>query len=221
MEVTKASIKKTLLETLTTLENAGFRRSRGGVNWSRRRNKGGTETLFVDIIDYRPKFVLEPALSIRDDAVERVFHRTSGFDPRFQAATPTISFAFSRISPDLNLFRYEVVDALSLSKATANIISDFQTFGLPFLQKNNSIAALDRLLNANPSEDSPYYKMDYLRCAHGLILAAMVGRANYNELESAYRKSMESFAQGFYHDRFEALVSDLRSNAVRKAMVAE
>ena len=210
----KRSIREALWAKLSPLAKEGFRLKRNAM--VRSLTPGTTEKVFCDVLDYRPKYILEPALAVRIDKVEEIFHRTSVYEKKYHSETPTISFAFGHVNPDLDLFRYDVTDAYSLESALNNILRDFQTYALPFLQANTSIEALDRLLNDAPKEDCSYCRMEDLRCSHGLIVAKLTKRSNYDELKETYFTRLRSFADGFYLPSFERLAVDLDSRAAAK-----
>ena len=53
-----------------------------------------------------------------------------------------------------------------------------------------------------------------MQYAHGLIAARLNQRLDYDDLAVTYSKAMKRIDEGFYSDRFEALVRDLENDEV-------
>ena len=179
-----------------------FRKKQVGIKWTYRLQ-------FLNYVDYK----VEPAMSIRIDEVEKVFHRTSGFGKNSTA--PTIGKALWSFVKDHKQFVYDLGHIDQAPQIASWIESAFDTVAAPWFGKYSTVAAIDSLLNAdpdNPHGDSVYFILSYAQYAHGLIAARLNQRLDYDDLAVTYSKALKRIDEGFYSDRFEALVRDLEDD---------
>lgn len=152
---------------------------------------------------------VKPAMGLRVNAIEDRFHQTSGFERQYQADTPTLSLSVQGLVADPSSFEYLIRDLSDVGAVAAQIERDFDQIVLPYFEDHSTLSKIDAALNQDPEQDCVHYAMDYLRCAHGLIVAQMVGRPNYTDLVEIYRQKLALISNGFYVLKFEALVADL------------
>lgn len=163
---------------------------------------------FVDRVDYS----VRPAMSIRIDEVERIFHRTSGFEKQYQSSTSTLGTSLWRLSEDLEQFRYDLGHVDQVPRIASLIESAFDTVAAPWFEKYSTAAAVDAVLNKAPDKFGVYHFFPHMQYAHGVIAARLNQRHNYDELAATYSKAMKRISKGFYSDDFEALVRDLEDD---------
>ena len=171
---------------------------------------GLKQAYYLEFIDHGNHFSVRPAVDIRIDEVERVFHRTSGFEKQYQSSTSTLSVSLWRLSEDLDQFRHDLGDVDHVPRIAALIESVFDTVAAPYFDKYSSVAAVDSLLNKELY--SVHYIMPWVKCSNGLIAARLDQRLDYDDLAATYSKAMKRISEGFYSDRFEALVRDLEDD---------
>lgn len=201
-------LKTALLSALQPkLEKRGFKLQKGKERFARR-VADGTWWFVLDFTVYESLHV-KPAMGLRVDAVEDRFHQTSGFERQYQADTPTLSLSVQGFVGDSSKFEYLIRDLSDVDTVAAQLERDFDEIVLPYFEKHSALSMVDAALNDNPGEDCVHYAMDYLRCAHGLIVARMVGRPSYINLVEEYRRKLALISNGFYVPKFEALVADL------------
>lgn len=185
----------------------GFKLQKGKERFARREPLGSW-WFVLDFTVYEHLRV-KPAMALRVDEVEDIFHRTSGFEARYQADTPTLSLSLQSLAGTASGHEYEIGNLESVVTVGAALEADFNRHVLPYFQRHSTRAAIEETLNRNPEGDCAHYSMDYLRCAHGVILARMVARPDYDRLVEIYRKKLTAFANGFYVPKFDDLVIDM------------
>jgi hypothetical protein len=206
--MTIKDLKTALLSALQPkLEQRGFKLQKSKERFAKRI----AEVSWWFVLDFTvyESLHVKPAIGLRVDAIENKFHQTSGFERKYQADTPTLSLSLQGLVADPSRFEYVIRDLSDVDTAAAQLERDFDEIVFPYFEKYSALAMIDAALNENPGQDCVHYAMDYLRCAHGLIVAGIVGRPNYADLVGVYRQKLALISNGFYIPKFEALVADL------------
>lgn len=178
--------------------------------WYQQKQPGLKRIYNLDFINY-VDYVVQPGIRMRIDEMEKIFHRTSGFEKKYQSGH-TIGISLMSYVRDHKQFRYDLGDVDQVPLVASQIESAFDTVAAPWFEKYSTVAALDALLNTEPDKLSIYYLAEWLRCAFGLIAARLNQRPDYEELAVTYSKAMKRISKGFYSDRFEALVRDIEDD---------
>lgn len=153
-------------------------------------------------LDYRPSWDVRCWWGIRVESIEAVYHRTSGYDAKFHKGTTTIGMEYEG--------RFEFEDEEDVEAAVDGLYEIFLQQALPFYRHASSLAAIDKLLNESPADDSTYGAPPQ-RYHYGMIVAKAVGRKRLNHLAKTYRRKLSAFSDGFYLPQFDALLSDLQT----------
>lgn len=74
----------------------------------------------------------------------------------------------------------------------------YEEYAVPFFEKYNSIDAIDKLLNENPTEKVIYLDDLGWRIIKGLIAAKLNNNPKYDELRDYYKSEVESKFQGYF-----------------------
>jgi hypothetical protein len=212
MSADSPSLKAQLFESLRSrLDGEGF---------SYRKQKDAFIRRRADVTDFFQLVCLtssggwriQPNIAVRVERVEEIFHRTSGFEARYQKDTPTIGGSVGAITRTHNSdveFRLEAnSDVLAVADELAALI---RSIGLPYFERFHSIDAIDRELNDRPTQRTPHRAAPWLRCSTGLIVAKLVNRPNYQALAEIYAALLSQSDGGFYLPRFQALQKDLEA----------
>ena len=150
---------------------------------------------------------IQPSVGIRIERVEEIFHRTSGFEIKYQKDTLTIGGFIGSIrggtNRDCEFLLNKEEDIPQVADALIRILHDF---AVPWFERFSSLPAIDAELNDKPSERTPNRVAPWLRCATGSIVARLVDRPNYDELVAIYVDAMRSSDKGFYLERYQALL---------------
>ena len=150
---------------------------------------------------------LKPSLLLRFDIVEDIFHKTSGFEERYKKGTPTIGTSIEDYQTDNNNYRFYLTDENQIDAIEQNLFLLFKKIALPFYEKFNSLEKVDKALN-NDLEDTSLTG-DIFKGSKSLIVAKLIGRDNYKELEDFYLQYYKEFANGFYFPDFKKLTKFL------------
>lgn len=156
---------------------------------------------------------LEPTIGVRWDAVESIFHRTSGFTEG-RKATDTVGVHLRNVYGGAG-YHLILRSESDIAKATSRLLDIFHMHAEPYYERYTTLAEVDCSLNDRPREKAVHTIASLDRCCKGLIVAKLVGRDNYDELVSVYREKMRHDAKGFYLPWFEALVKDLETLDIR------
>jgi hypothetical protein len=162
--------------------------------------------------DAKPGVLIEPNVGVRIDEVERIFHHTSGFDPKFHRGTTTMGASVGQlIANSTRACQFELRSSAELPGTALHILDVFEAHALPYFARWDSLEAIDAELNEDPLRKSPHRALSSLRCATGLIVARLLGRTNYAELSAQYTTVMTNDSKGFYLKEFLALLDSLES----------
>ena len=204
----KQEIKVNLLEKLSLLlKPSGFMLVRR-MDWFIK--KGQTSQIYqLAFYNLGNPYTIAPAIAIRIDEVERIFHLISGFEPKYQKDTPTINPTIQALQKAKGRYEFVLQKPEHIEPVANELFKVFTDIALPFMEKNCTISAIDTLLNDNPENDSIYYT-SYLRWYHGAIVAKLNKRANYNEVTEIYRQLIASQTD-YYLASYENLLGILET----------
>lgn len=202
------ALKVALFEELRRpCEAAGFKYIRTK-EWFVRDSPGVREVFALGFAVYDWLEVI-PGLSLRVDEVETIFHRTSGFEKKYQAQTAALTATLRSLAGDETGYSYRVTGAADVRGAAGRLENDFREVVLPYFAENASLSRIDELLNSDPEAPSRHNLNEYHRCAYGLIVAHLCQRKDYARLAEVYRRKMAATNNGFFSPRLDALLSDL------------
>jgi hypothetical protein len=176
--------------------------------WFLRRRDRRTDLFQLNVLRYAPSWIICPCAAVRFDEVEDIFHRTSGFMPEFHKGTDTVGIEMWRDYGDE--YRIRINEPYQAQDVTDRVLQSFHDIADPYFAKFNGLKAVDSALNNHPTERCIDQIEPFFRCTHGLIVAKLTARSNYDELVSTYRGIMEKYMGGPRLPEFESLVLDLR-----------
>lgn len=205
------SLRGRLLESVgLTLKPLGFRLQRSKARFARKRAEAGiTDYYYLIVLSGEHGDRISPQVGVRHEAVERIFHLTSGFEPQYQADTPTLGSDIWRLLGEESYIIMASED--HLPDATAAVLAMFEQHALPYYERFSDLKVVNEVLNDDPGGPCPHRIMDYLLAATGVIVAKLIRHAGYARLAATYREQMRTFAGGFYLARYEALVASLEN----------
>lgn len=200
----KSEMKRLLLEMLEgILAGTDFRLKKRDDAFVRK-IPSGSQAIGLPLWDYNPVFEFSLNICIRLDAVEEIFHRYSGADPkyRFMSHTTMTIMDYFLGSPSL----FKVSTAEDVASIGAILATPIREKVVPFLDQLSSIEALDRAVNGvAPQID---ITMNPWRAVHAVILAHLAGNDDLERI-IAWRRAEMQLDPNAVHP-FNQLVSDLR-----------
>lgn len=207
-------LRRAVFDSLTLqLAGHGFKLKRTK-NTFRREHDGVCDMfhlVFLDnTLDAKPGWRVQPTAAVRHERVETIFHRTSGFEPKYQPDTATIgSFVGQLTSGSNSACEFPVNSIEDVPSVCESIFHVFTEFALGYFERFSVLSEIDRELNAAPLEHNVNRGVSYFRGTTGVIVAKLVGRADYEHLVDVYTEIMRTSNQGFYLKRFQVLVDSL------------
>lgn len=154
-----------------------------------------------------PGFRISPSVGVRFEEVEKIFHRTSGYERAQQKESTTVGIDVWRVF-GRDQYQVTLKDEADLATATSRIVAIFREKAEAYFAQFNTLAAVDSAINDQPSADCVHRDSTSLRCSTGLIVAKLVGRKDYDQLASTYLDIVRNKAS---HElpKFESLLNDL------------
>jgi hypothetical protein len=157
------------------------------------------------------------SVGVRIDRVEAIFHRASGYGSIARADSVTMGAPTRALLGDSAPSHLAVYESESQVATVADtIVSHFRDLAVPYFERWGSIHAIDAELNAHPTRPSIHRKTAWLRCSTAIIVARLVGRADYELLAAIYTDLMTRDSGGFHLARFENLLTVLEEVATEK-----
>lgn len=187
----------------------GFGPARGRDFLVRKRD-GATDYFYIICAESKSGYRVQPGAGVRLERVERLFHLTSGFERKAQLDTATMATTIGLLMGGTSRsceFRLESESEVDVT--ATQLVDIFRDFGLPYFDRWSSLTSIDEELNEHPEKRTIHRALAWNRCSTGIIVAKLVGRANFKYLASYYHDVMATDNKGFYLSRFEALLSSL------------
>lgn len=176
-----------------------------------RKIPGGKQRIVVPVVDYRPEYRFSLVLVTRLDAVQEITNQFSGARPAYHSVTSTsmtqLDYFFPGERPPK---QYSVHDDSDIRAAVADLAPVIREQILPFLDRHQSIQALDAALNgADQRIDTSDISA---RTLHAVVLAYLADNPRFEELVARYQAELEKFpALAKSRERLAQLVEYLRS----------
>jgi hypothetical protein len=201
-------LKRELLRAVEEgLKDSKFTLSKSQAEFIRRSNEGWDKYQLM-FLNRNEGWEINPAMLIRKNIVEDIFHCTSGFEKKYQKGTPTIGSSIENYLGERNgNYRFELAEESQIGVIAQKIIALFKEVALPFFSKYNTIESLDLVINENIADVELTGAI--FKGSKGIILAKLTDRNNYKYLVEIYTKYYENFSDGFYLLRFKNLLEAL------------
>jgi len=109
----------------------------------------------------------------------------------------TLSTGISDYFNELN-YRYKIKTQEDIKEWGKIVRKFYEEYAVQFFEKYNSVDAIDKLLNENPTEKVIYLDNLGWRIITGLISAKLNQNPKYDELRAYYKSEVESKFQGYF-----------------------
>lgn len=206
-------LRDAILGSLTPeLTRLGFTFHRMSQRFVKRGSKG-VVYFYQILFSHSPPFIrVDVHIAIRLDSVEKIFHRTSGYEKKYQNETPTMGGSLDAITGNPELKMLLDLERGAQQAKSLLFSQTMMTFYEEWYSRFSQIENIDRELNDAPTRETPNRSMPWLRCSTGIIVAKLSARPDYDSLASVYIQIMQGFSNGFYWPRFEDLLRDIEEN---------
>ena len=94
--------------------------------------------------------------------------------------------------------QFEIKAESQIPGVVQKLLRVFRDVALPYYEKFGSLKAIDAALNDKPGDRVVHFAVAWFRCSKGLIVAKLVGRANYDQLARFYLEVVQKDNKGFY-----------------------
>lgn len=151
---------------------------------------------------------INPAMLIRINVVEDIYHKASYFETKYHKTTPTVGIPLENFINDGKGYRFDLTSEADIEHCYQNIMTLFKKAVVPFFLQYNNIEQLDKEVNVESSKSifsGPKYEGNL-----GIILAKLAHNPRQNQLENKYRSYYQQFSNGFYLAEYEGIVEALR-----------
>jgi hypothetical protein len=199
----KLELKNALLDKLSEMllpfEFVLVRR----MDWFKR--KEGSTTLVYQLAFYKSGlgYTVAPAIAVRLEEVERIFHLVSGYEPQYQKSSSTINPTIEELVKAKAGYEYGLYTPEDINLVAEKLFDVFKKIALPFLETHSSLASIDGFLN-----DVPKNYTVSLREYRGIIVAKLNKRENYEQLAEIYKHSLDSYYLADY-ERLLTILAEL------------
>jgi hypothetical protein len=109
----------------------------------------------------------------------------------------TLSTGMANYFNEIN-YRYKIKTQEDIIEWGKIVRTFYEEYAVPFFEKYNTVDAIDKLLNENPSERVVILDDLGWRIIKGLIAAKLNNNPKYNELRNYYKGEVESKFQGYF-----------------------
>jgi len=189
------------------LKRHGFKLNKQQGEFTRRTKEGWHQYQIVFVLKDEG-WSVRPAVFIRVHQVEDIFHRTSGFEQKYQRGTPTIGLSLSSYVDEPDKYSYMLTEESQIDVLASFYLDSFHKQALQFFKFYDDLKIMEKTINTDPYDikfTGPIFKG-----SKGLILAKLTKSANYDDLVEKYTSYYEKFSDGFYLPSFSDLVEDLK-----------
>ena len=207
-------MKKTEIDKILAVD-LGKDLARDGFNyvkatkWLARTNEDITHIVSWSFYASGPGFTVVPGLGIRSQAIFSIFKQVSQVRPEDEKFRRTLSVEIWRLSGNRSRGEFKVTSEEEAHRAATTIAALIRSDAVPFFERCNSVADVDRLFNTDPN--SPGARLlsldNWARTANALIAARLSHNPKYDGLVDAYGTLLAGFSGGQYLKQFEALVA--------------
>ncbi|MCF2490773.1 hypothetical protein [Dyadobacter sp. CY347] len=192
------------------LSSFGYKTSKANFEFIKKTNFGWNKYQLVFLIR-DDGWEIKSSLLIRFDTIENLFHQISDFEKKYQKGTPTVGTSIEDLERlSSNSLSFQLSNESQINAIVSDLFELFKNVAIPFFEAYNDLQALDEKLNSNPMDTS--LTGDIFKGMKALIIAKLVKRENYDELDKIYHSYYKYFANGFYLSGYQKLKELLNSN---------
>ena len=207
----KQDIRRALLESLRPhLAAEGFKLRLSERDFVRRHD-GYIDRFMLDFNSFGSGHEIAPWVALRIDRVEDLLEQSSLIDPKNRKRSSTISTAIAELFPrDQWKVRLSLRSESDIAPVTEKLVEVFQRLALLYFRAWSSLHAIDEGLNAGAKASAILSRSEWSRCSTGVVVARLVGRADYEQLAALYTEFLDK-KTAFSIKKFLELLEVLKS----------
>lgn len=149
------------------------------------------------VANYIDEFTTGCYLGIGVLPIQKIFYKIEDIKEVSDNYGSTIASGTSHYFNELN-YDYRIKTIENVKEWGVIVRKFYEEYAVPFFEKYNTIDAIDKLVNTNPSERVIYCDDLGWRIIKGLIAAKLNNNPKYNELKDYYKNEVETKFQGYF-----------------------
>src|SRR5690349_21482164 len=142
----KSSLKEKVLDDLAELLSHYDFKLKKSKSEFYKKNKEGWYNYQIIFLENSEGFKVYASMGIRKNIVEEIFHRTSGFDKKYQKNTPTIGCFIEDFAKKKKSYRYNLLKEQDISVVIEHLYVDFKDVALHYFRQYDSINIINEIL---------------------------------------------------------------------------
>lgn len=176
-----------------SLKGDGFEYQRCDQAFQRRCEENGGVTLMLSLgmTGFTESVGVRPMASIRFEVIEDLFHRVCGADPVLQRGTQTVLWQWAGETLGFKTKQLTITRSSELNRAVEFVLKFYRVEAKTFFEQFGTLGAVDKAFNENTAILRSKMVPDWFESlARALIVAKLVGRANYEDIGNRYRNAL-------------------------------
>ncbi len=207
--MTSRELRNSLLDLLALeMKPASFVLNKAQAEFTNRL-KDGWEKFQLIFLTRSEGWEINPAVLLRRNLVEDIYHKASYFEAKYHKTTPTIGINLENFHNDGNGYQLTLASEIDILPCYHRILYLFNNVAIPFFEKYSSLEELDKEVNIETRKSifsGPKYEGNL-----GIILAKLVDNPHYFKLEEKYRSYYKQIDNGFYLSEYEGIIEVLKN----------
>ncbi len=155
-------------------------------------NESQLLSISYGVADYIDEFNTGCVIGINIIPIEKIQKHILHEDVGFAIGSGTSNY-FNELN-----YRYKIKTKYDIKEWGKIIRKFYEEYAVPFFEKYNSVDAIDKLLNDNPTEKVIYLDDLGSRIIKGLVVAKLNDNLKYDELRDYYKNEVETKFQGYF-----------------------
>jgi hypothetical protein len=210
----KPNLKNMLMSELEPhLAKEGFKFEKSML-WYTKKKNDISDYFFLEFYTAREGFRVQPALRVRSETMDRIYHQASWIKPAEQKRHTAVAFTMWRVfGGDQKKFECSLASEDSVKPCTEKLMGVFREFAVSFFDKCSSIAAINELFGDPSDSARQVYLLDpFEHGVYATIAAKLAANARYSTIAEHYLSYIKShYPQGPYIETYEKLLQVLEN----------
>lgn len=155
----------------------------------RRNTENGFQNVILSVSQYDEEAYIQVNIGIRNNQVEDFVHQFTSYFIDFKEDSNTIILSIGKFL-DTPQHKYKVSNETDLKKVSKEIEDFMNVAGFFFLERNSTLSALDRLINAEPEAPNKYFYNLLHGYLKGIIIAKLNQNPRFEQIAKIYQQNI-------------------------------
>ncbi len=168
-----------------------------------------------NMMENRSGIVIEPAVYVNNNLVERIYARITMRKIDFVTDLKTIGNVLAELianptgvykirNQSLSIFNYSEED---IPVSAKKIVAYFEDFVIPYFERYATWRGIDEIFNSDLLDNTVHCNIEPERSLRGLIVAKLIGRHDIDQLMLIHSKRIENLGNENYKIELERLLN--------------